>query len=77
MRSLSAEIEMLGQYNAEVCRGIVHTEAWKQKMAELRRRINMDTYGNPEGVPDGRLIVVNCGPDRGPIGRFIDWVLGY
>jgi hypothetical protein len=30
----------LAAYNAEVARGIVHTDEWKAKMAELQRRFD-------------------------------------
>ena len=34
------EIEILGQYNAEVSRGIMHTKKWKAKMAKLQKIFN-------------------------------------
>lgn len=32
----------LANYNSEVARGIVHTEEWKQKMAELQVQYNAE-----------------------------------
>lgn len=34
------EVDTLGRYNAEVARGIVHTEEWKTKMAGYQERFN-------------------------------------
>jgi hypothetical protein len=36
------EINTLARYNAEVARGIVHTEEWKIKMAGYQARYNRD-----------------------------------
>jgi hypothetical protein len=33
-----AELNKLADYNAERSRGIVHTEEWRARMAELQRR---------------------------------------
>lgn len=34
------EIEILGRYNAERARGIVHTTVWQLKMADLQARFD-------------------------------------
>jgi hypothetical protein len=34
---------VLAEYNSEVARGIIHTEAWKQKMAVLQREYDEKT----------------------------------
>ena len=44
------EVNMLGNYNAEVSRGLVHTEHWHAEMGRLQRRYSRwlrdcaDTY---------------------------------
>jgi hypothetical protein len=35
-----AELNRLADYNAERSRGIVHTEEWQARMADLQRRYN-------------------------------------
>lgn len=35
-----SDIEVLGRYNAEVARGLLHTPEWKMKMAELQARFD-------------------------------------
>lgn len=34
------EFNQLAKYNSEVARGIMHTEEWKQKMAQLQKTYN-------------------------------------
>lgn len=34
------DYEVLSRYNAEVARGIVHTEQWKASMAEVQKEYN-------------------------------------
>lgn len=46
------DLNELGAYNAEVARGIVHTEEWKRRMALLQDRFDFEMYG-------ARLVV--CG----------------
>lgn len=41
----------LAQYNAEVSRGLVHTEAWMARMAEMQRAFNLTAYGTETGLP--------------------------
>lgn len=38
------EVERLAIYNAEVSRGIAHTDQWRQQMERLQRRF--DTVGS-------------------------------
>ncbi len=42
------EIVILGQYNAEIARGIVHTPEWDTKMALLQNQFDLD-YENTCG----------------------------
>ncbi len=50
MKKLSwEEVEMLGVYNAEVARGILHTENWIGKMAELQRQFNLIYIASDSG----------------------------
>jgi hypothetical protein len=36
------DIDALGQYNAEVARGIAHTPEWRERMAELQTRFDAE-----------------------------------
>lgn len=36
----SWELDTLGRYNAEVARGLLHTDEWKKKMEELQARFD-------------------------------------
>jgi hypothetical protein len=38
--TMPAEFEPLAVYNAETTRGIVHTEEWRQRMADLQQRFD-------------------------------------
>ena len=35
-------VEVLGQYNAEVARGLVHTPEWDERMGKLQARFDKD-----------------------------------
>ena len=36
------DVNVLARYNAEVARGLVHTEEWHQKMKELKEQFNAE-----------------------------------
>lgn len=47
-----SEVNKLATYNSETSRGIVHTEEWKARMAELQRVFDLESklaaqYGSP------------------------------
>jgi hypothetical protein len=44
----------LGRYNAEVARGIVHTEEWRVQMADLQRQFDEEQHANliEQGMTD-------------------------
>lgn len=42
--SVSYEFQQLADYNAEVNRGLMHTDEWKAKMAVEQRRFNKKQY---------------------------------
>jgi hypothetical protein len=52
-RSEPYEFEALAQYNAEVARGLVHTDEYKTRMALEQRRFNMKHYGTETPKPGG------------------------
>jgi hypothetical protein len=35
------EIEILGRYNAERSRGVVHTQEWQRRMVELQKQFDL------------------------------------
>jgi hypothetical protein len=53
------EIEMLGEYNGERARGLVHRLDWHRKMAILQRRFDQEYYG---GAPAGSVVSKLLGP---------------
>ena len=46
-----SDVETLATYNAEVARGIVHTELWNLKMERLQQQFNLELYGTEKPVP--------------------------
>lgn len=46
------EFDALGRYNAERARGILHTETWQVKMADLQRQFD-EAYGRSGDRTDG------------------------
>lgn len=59
------QTRVLGEYNAEVARGITHTDAWKARMAVMQSAFNLKAYGTETPTPgsvvpatmvEGRLV---------------------
>lgn len=43
------EIEQLATFNAEVARGLVHTDVWRARMARLQARFDFVGYIDSKG----------------------------
>lgn len=41
----AADIELLARYNAEISRGVAHTDSWIDKMKLLQAQYNLENYG--------------------------------
>lgn len=46
-----SDVELLARYNSEVARGIVHNDAWIERMQSLQRQFNLEQYGTEKPVP--------------------------
>ncbi len=46
------DIDVLGRYNAEISRGIMHTPEWQAKMAELQSRFDVEQYARMMAMPN-------------------------
>lgn len=51
------EVERLAVYNAEVSRGLVHVDEYREEMAELQRRFN-----GPGGIEGAERLIVSRVP---------------
>lgn len=58
------QTRILGEYNSEVARGLMHTEAWKIRMDAMQRAFNLKAYGTetpiagslvPAAMVEGKL----------------------
>ena len=54
-----AEVNALATYNAEIARGLKHTESWDQKMARLQERFNQ---ASAESYRTGRPMKFSASP---------------
>jgi hypothetical protein len=58
------EFQALANYNAEVARGLVHTDEYKTRMALEQRRFNKKHYGTETPKPGGVYFADDRGEKR-------------